>query len=70
MRNALVFMLAAVALLSGQASSSYRVTHTYMLGGESYTIYTGLVALILNIIVASVIQLAMGSQKAGAPAKA
>jgi DNA-binding beta-propeller fold protein YncE len=34
MRNALVFMLAAVALLSGQASSSYRVTHTYMLGGD------------------------------------
>jgi len=27
-------MLAAVALLSGQASSSYRVTHTYMLGGD------------------------------------
>jgi DNA-binding beta-propeller fold protein YncE len=34
MRNALVFMLAAVALLSGQASSSYRVTHTYTLGGD------------------------------------
>jgi len=27
-------MLAAVALLSGQASSSYRVTHTYTLGGD------------------------------------
>jgi len=34
MRNALVFMLAAVVLLSGQASSSYRVTHTYTLGGD------------------------------------
>jgi YVTN family beta-propeller protein len=34
MRNALVFMLAAVALLSGQASSSYKVTHTYTLGGD------------------------------------
>jgi hypothetical protein len=32
--NVLVLTLATIATLLGQSSSSYRVTHTYSLGGE------------------------------------
>ena len=32
--NMLVLALAAIASLLGQSSSSYRVTHTYALGGD------------------------------------
>ena len=33
-KNVLVFALATIASLLGQSSSSYRVTHTYALGGD------------------------------------
>jgi SSS family solute:Na+ symporter len=38
--------------------------HTLVLDGANYTVYTGLLALILNIVVASVVQLAMGKRGA------
>jgi solute:Na+ symporter, SSS family len=38
--------------------------HTLVLGDASYTVYTGLLALALNIIVATVVQLAMGKRGA------
>ncbi|MDB5776641.1 MAG: hypothetical protein JWP38_2774, partial [Herbaspirillum sp.] len=37
-------------------------------GGDSYTAYTGLLALLINIAVASVVQLAMGKRGAVEPA--
>jgi SSS family solute:Na+ symporter len=39
--------------------------HTFALGSGSYAFYTGLVALVLNILVAIIVQLALG--KRGAP---
>jgi SSS family solute:Na+ symporter len=36
--------------------------HTLLIGGESYTAYTGLLALSLNIIVAVVVQLVTPAQ--------
>ena len=39
--------------------------HTYLIGGEAYTIYTGLAALALNIVVATVLQLVLGQRGAG-----
>jgi SSS family solute:Na+ symporter len=63
----------AAGLIAGSwlaLADGIKPVHTYMLGGEGYTIYTGLVALLINVAVASVVQVAMGSQKAAAPAKA
>lgn len=34
--------------------------HTFVLGGTSYSLYTGLVALVANVVVAVVLQLALG----------
>ena len=36
--------------------------HTLMIGGQGYTVYTGLLALALNVIVAVVVQMALGSR--------
>lgn len=66
----------APALLAGWAAGlgvgtwiafadGVKPVHTFVLGGHSATLYTGLVALALNIVVALVVQLAMGSR--GAP---
>ncbi|HEY1148876.1 MAG TPA: sodium:solute symporter family protein [Pseudoduganella sp.] len=63
----------AAGLIAGSwlaLADGIKPVHTYMLGGEGYTIYTGLVALLINVAVASVVQVATGSQKAAAPAKA
>ncbi|MDB5991603.1 MAG: actP [Herbaspirillum sp.] len=63
----------APALLTGWAvglaGGSYlayadgiKPVHTMVIGGDSYTVYTGLLALALNIVVASVIQLLLGKR--------
>ncbi|HEY4073848.1 MAG TPA: sodium:solute symporter family protein [Herbaspirillum sp.] len=67
----------APALLAGWAAGlaggSYLVyadgvkpVHTMLIGGDSYTIYTGLIALALNIVVACIIQLLLGKRGAQA----
>ena len=38
--------------------------HTFVLGGDSYAMYTGLFALVVNIVVASIAQLALGNRGA------
>ncbi|XAH26305.1 sodium:solute symporter family protein [Xylophilus sp. GW821-FHT01B05] len=61
----------AVALLAGWAvgigvgswiafADGIKPVHTLVVGGSSYTLYTGLLALALNIAVAVVVQLALG----------
>ncbi|MCT7317937.1 sodium:solute symporter family protein [Ralstonia sp. CHL-2022] len=63
----------APALLAGWAagmiagswlafSDGIKPVHTFVIGGDKYTIYTGLVALAFNIIVAVVVQLLMGKR--------
>jgi SSS family solute:Na+ symporter len=63
----------APALLAGWAvglaggswlvfSDSIKPVHTLMIGGDGYTIYTGLLALALNIAVASILQLLMSGR--------
>jgi len=58
----------APALLAGWAvglaggswlafSDGIKPVHTFVIGGDSYTLYTGLTALVLNIVVAVVVQL-------------
>ncbi|MDB5883277.1 MAG: solute symporter family protein, partial [Ramlibacter sp.] len=36
--------------------------HTFTIGGDPYTLYTGLVALALNVVVALIAQIALGSR--------
>jgi solute:Na+ symporter, SSS family len=66
----------APALLAGWAAGliagswlafvdGIKPVHTFALGSGSYAFYTGLVALVLNILVAIIVQLALG--KRGAP---
>jgi SSS family solute:Na+ symporter len=68
----------APALLAGWAvgmaggswlafSDGIKPVHTLMLGGSGYTIYTGLLALALNIVVAVVVQLLLGERGANKP---
>src|SRR5258708_8627414 len=68
----------APALLAGWAAGiasgtwivfadGIKPVHTLALGGASYTVYSGLLALALNIVVAAVVQLVLGS-RAAAPA--
>jgi SSS family solute:Na+ symporter len=55
----------AVGLVGGSYlayADGIKPVHTMIIGGDSYTVYTGLLALVLNIIVASVIQLLMGKR--------
>src|ERR1700726_710223 len=63
----------APALLTGWAvglaggtylayADGVKPVHTMIIGGDSYTVYTGLLALALNIVVASVIQLLLGKR--------
>lgn len=69
----------ANALLSGWAvgiiggswlayADGIKPIHTFVIGGDSYTLYTGLIALALNIAVAVVVQLLFGKGGAQAPA--
>lgn len=68
----------APALLAGWAvgmaggswlafSDGIKPVHTLMLGGSGYTIYTGLIALALNIAVAVVVQVVLGGGGANKP---
>ena len=65
----------APALLAGWAvglaggswlafADGIKPVHTLVLGGSSYTVYTGLLALLLNIAVASVLQVILGERGA------
>jgi SSS family solute:Na+ symporter len=65
----------APALLAGWAigmicgswlafADGLKPVHTFVLGGASYAVYTGLFALVLNIIVAVVLQLLLGGRGA------
>src|SRR5450830_1614861 len=69
----------APALLTGWAvglafgsytayADGIKPVHTLIVGGDSYTVYTGLLALVANIVVATVIQLLLGKRGAKAPA--
>ena len=42
--------------------------HTLIIGGDKFTIYTGLLALAINIVVAVVVQLVAGGRRAAAVA--
>jgi SSS family solute:Na+ symporter len=42
--------------------------HTFVIGGGSYAIYTGLTALIFNVVVAVVVQLLLGKRGEETPA--
>src|SRR5471030_365784 len=55
----------------GIASGSYlayadgiKPIHTLVIGGDSYTMYTGLIALTLNIVVAAIVRVALGNKDA------
>jgi SSS family solute:Na+ symporter len=37
--------------------------HTLTIGGEGYTVYTGLLALLVNVVVALVIQVVLGARR-------
>jgi SSS family solute:Na+ symporter len=53
----------AAGLIAGSwlaLADGIKPVHTYLIGDSSYTLYTGLVALLINIAVATVIQLVMG----------
>jgi SSS family solute:Na+ symporter len=73
--------LRAPALLAGWAAGmaggtwlvfadGLKPVHSLMIGGSSYTVYTGLLALALNVIVAGALQLLLGQREAQAPAAA
>ncbi|NVM74331.1 SSS family solute:Na+ symporter [Duganella sp. SG902] len=56
----------AVGIVAGSVlafSDGIKPVHTFMLGGDSYTAYTGLLALVLNIAVAVIIQLIAGEKR-------
>jgi SSS family solute:Na+ symporter len=57
----------AVGLAGGTAIAfmdGVKPVHTLHLGGDAYTVYTGLLALLINIAVAIVVQLALGARGA------
>ncbi|HEV7814169.1 MAG TPA: sodium:solute symporter family protein [Janthinobacterium sp.] len=65
------------ALLSGWAvgiaggswvafSDGVKPIHTMLIGGDKYTVYTGLLALALNIVVAVIVQLVAGGKRVAA----
>ena len=57
----------AVGLATGTSlvfMDGVKPVHTFVLGGDSYALYTGLFALVVNIAVASVAQVALGSRGA------
>jgi SSS family solute:Na+ symporter len=51
-------------------SDGIKPVHTFMLGTSGFTIYTGLAALCLNVVVAVVLQLALGNRGASLPVEA
>src|SRR3954470_21054059 len=73
--------LRAPALLAGWAAGivlgtwtafadGVKPVHTLTLGGDSFTVYTGLLALLANVVVALVVQAVVPSRKAGTLASA
>ncbi len=55
----------AAGMVSGSwlaFSDSIKPVHTFVMGGDKYTIYTGLAALVFNIVVAVVVQLIFGKR--------
>jgi len=65
----------APALLAGWAAGmiggswlafadGIKPVHTFVMGGSGFTIYTGLVALALNVLVAAIVQLVFGGRQA------
>jgi SSS family solute:Na+ symporter len=57
----------AVGIVSGSwivFADGIKPVHTLMLGDASYTVYTGLLALALNILVAALVQFPMGKRSA------
>jgi SSS family solute:Na+ symporter len=65
----------AVGIVSGSLIAyldGVKPVHTLVLGGDKYTVYTGLLALAINIVVAVVVQLVAGGRRAvavGAPVR-
>jgi SSS family solute:Na+ symporter len=58
----------AAGIVSGSwlvFADGFKPVHTLVLGGASYTVYSGLLALALNILVAIVVQLTLGNRSAG-----
>jgi SSS family solute:Na+ symporter len=63
----------AVGLLGGTYlawSNGLKPLHTLTFGGSSYTLYVGVIALVLNIIVAIILSAVMPAKAAAAPARA
>ena len=55
----------AAGMVSGSwlaFSDGIKPVHTFVMGGDKYTIYTGLAALVFNIVVAVVVQLIFGKR--------
>jgi SSS family solute:Na+ symporter len=56
----------AVGIVAGSLlafSDGIKPVHTFIIGGEGYTAYTGLTALLLNIVVAVIVQLVAGEKR-------
>ncbi|HTD02787.1 monocarboxylate uptake permease MctP [Undibacterium sp.] len=56
----------AVGIFGGSwmaIADGIKPVHTLSIGGDSYTVYTGLLALALNIVVAVILQLVLGKRK-------
>ena len=63
----------AVGLVTGTSLAfmdGVKPVHTFHLGDSSFSLYTGLFALIVNVIVAAVVQLALGDRAGAKPAAA
>ena len=61
----------AVANIGGSwlaFADGIKPVHTFVIGGGSYAIYTGLTALIFNVVVAVVVQLLLGKRGEETPA--
>ena len=61
----------AVGIVSGSAIAfmdGVKPVHTLVLGGDKFTVYTGLLALAINVAVAVVVQLVAGGRKVAAVA--
>ena len=57
----------AVGLATGTALAfmdGVKPVHAFVIGGDSYSMYTGLFALVVNIVVASAAQVALGTRGA------
>ncbi|MYN40018.1 sodium:solute symporter [Duganella sp. FT109W] len=56
----------AVGIIAGSLlafSDGIKPVHTFIIGGDGYTAYTGLTALLLNIVIAIIVQLVAGEKR-------